>query len=108
MGSVALHETLAGRVGKVPALAARALGDQHAGTVDTGRVELDELHVLQRKPGAEHHRIAVAGAGVSRSRREIGAAVAAGREHHGLRAEAVDRAVVEAVGDDARGTRRPA
>ena len=32
---------------------------------------------------------------------EIDAAVAAGREHHRLRAEAVDRAVVEAQGDDA-------
>ena len=61
---VALHEPLALGVGQVSALAARAFSDQHARAVDAGRVELDELHVLQRQAGAEHHRIAVAGAGV--------------------------------------------
>ena len=52
---VALHEALALAVGEVAALAARALGDQAAGAVDAGRVELDELHVLQRQAGAQHH-----------------------------------------------------
>ena len=37
----------------------------------------------------------------ARGRGEIDAAVAAGREHHRLGAEAVDRAVVEAQRDDA-------
>ena len=46
---VALHEALAFGIGEIAALAARALGDQHAGAVDSGRVELDELHVLQRR-----------------------------------------------------------
>ena len=101
MRGVALHEPLALAVGEIAALAARALGDQHAGAIDAGRVELDELHVLQRQPGPQHHRIAVAGAGVGRGRGEIDAAVAAGREHHRLGAEAVDRAVVEAQRDDA-------
>ena len=59
---VALHEALAFRVGQIAALAARALGDQAARAVDAGRVELDELHVLQRQPGAQHQRIAVPGA----------------------------------------------
>jgi hypothetical protein len=64
-------------------------------------VELDELHVLERQARAKHHRIAVAGAGVRRSRREIGASIAAGREHHRLGAEAVDRAVLHAERDHA-------
>ena len=81
---VALHEALALRIGEIAALAARALGDQHAGAVNAGRVELDELHVLQRQAGAQHHAAAVAGAGMGRGRGEIGAAVAAGRQHHRL------------------------
>ena len=63
-GGVALHEALAVGIGEVAALAAHALGDQHAGAVDAGRVELDELHVLQRQPGPEHHAVAVAGLGM--------------------------------------------
>ena len=101
MRSVALHEALALAVGEIAALAARALGDEHARAVDSGRVELDELHVLQRKPGAEHHRIAVAGARVGRCGSEIDAAISAGSEHHGLRSEAMDRTIVHAQRDDA-------
>ena len=89
------------RVGEIAALAARALGDQHAGAVDPGRVELDELHVLQRQPRAQRHPAAVAGAGMGRGRGEIGAAVAAGREHHRMGAEAVQRPVLHAQRDDA-------
>jgi hypothetical protein len=44
-------------------------------------VELHELHVLQRQAGAQHHAAAVAGAGVGRGAGEIGAAIAAGRQH---------------------------
>ncbi len=64
-------------------------------------MELDELHVLQRQAGAKHHRIAVAGAGVGRGRGVIDLAVAAGGEDHRLGAEAVDRPVVEAQGNNA-------
>jgi hypothetical protein len=98
---IALHEALALGVGEVAAFAARALGDQAAGAVDAGRVELHELHVLQRQAGAQHHAAAVAGAGVRRGAGEIGAAIAAGGQHHLLRAEAVQRAVGEVPGDHA-------
>ena len=99
-GRVALHEALALGVGEIAALAASALGDQHSDAVKTGRVELDELHVLQRQAGAQHHRIAVAGLRVRAGAREIAAAVSAGGDHHGLGAEAMDRAVVEIERDD--------
>ncbi len=92
---VALHEALALRVGDVAALAARALGDQHAGAVDAGRVELHELHVLQRQAGAQHHGVAVAGAGVRRRAGEVRASIAAGGQDGLLGAEAMDGAVVE-------------
>ena len=61
---IALHEPLAVRVGEIAAFAAHALGDQHARAVDAGRMELHELHVLQRQARAQHHRVAVAGAGM--------------------------------------------
>ena len=98
---VALHEALAVGVGEVAALAARAFGDEHAGAVDAGRVELHELHVLQRQAGAQHHGVAVARAGVRARAGEIGAAIAAGRQDGLLGAEAVQAAVGQAQGDDA-------
>src|SRR6266851_8689107 len=86
---IALHETLALAIRQIAALAAGTLGDQAAGTIDAGRVELDEFHVLQRHPGAQRHRVAVAGANMRLGRREIGAAAAAGGQYHDLRAEEV-------------------
>ena len=64
-------------------------------------MELHELHVLARQAGAQHHAVAVAGADMRRGAGEIGAAVAAGRQHHELRAEPVDAAVLQAPGGDA-------
>ncbi len=92
---VALHEALARAVGEIAAFAAGTLGDQHAGAVDAGRMELEEFRVLQRHAGAERHGVAVAGAGVGLRGREEGAAIAARRQHHDMRAEAMDRAVLE-------------
>ncbi len=104
MRSVALHEALAGRVREIPALAARAFRDQHARAVDTGRVELHELHVLQREARACDHGVAVTRAGMRRGAGEVGAAVAARRQHRLLGAEAVQRAVFEAERDHAADT----
>ena len=100
-GRVALHEALALGVGQVAALAAHALGDQAAGREDAGRVELDELHVLERQARAQHHGVAVAGLGVGAGAGEVGPAVAAGRQDRVVRRETVDRAVVEVPGDHA-------
>ena len=98
---IALHEALAFGVGQVAAFAARALGDQAAGGEDAGRMELHELHVLAGQAGAQHHAVAVAGAGMRRGAGQVGAAVAAGRQHHRLGAEAVDGAVLQVPGHDA-------
>gem|GEM_PF-2040969 len=91
---IALHEALAVGVGEITAFAAHAFGDQAARTVDAGRVELHELHVLQRKARAQHHAAAVAGAGMGRGGAEVRAAVATRRQHHGLAAEEVQGAFV--------------
>ena len=64
-------------------------------------MKLHELHVLQRQPGAQRHRVAVAGAGMGRSGREIGAAVAAGGEDGGLGAEPVNCPIVQLEAHDA-------
>ena len=101
IGRIALHEALAQGVGQVAALAARPFGDQAAGAVDAGRMELHELHVLQRQAGAQHHAAAIAGAGVGRGAGEIGAAVAAGGEDGHLRAEAMQLAVGQIERDHA-------
>ena len=45
-GRVALHEALALGIDQITAFAARALGDQAAGRINAGRVELNELHIL--------------------------------------------------------------
>jgi hypothetical protein len=67
------------------AFAAHAFGDQHAGAGHAGRVELPELHVLQRQAGACRHAHAVAGVdeGVGGSGED--APGAAGGEDGGLR-----------------------
>ena len=98
---VAFHEALAFGIGQVTAFAACAFGDQHARAVDAGRVELDELHVLQGQACAQHHAATVTGAGVGAGRGVVAAAIAAGRQHHSMRAEPVDRAVIQAHRDHA-------
>src|SRR5690606_36449717 len=75
---VAFHEALAVVVAEDAALAAGALGDEDAEAVEARRVELDELHVLEREARAQGDRHAVAGAGVRVRGRLEGAAVAAG------------------------------
>ena len=66
LGRITFHETLAFRVGKVTAFAARTLGDQAASTIDTSRVELNEFHVLEWQASASHHATAVTCTGVGR------------------------------------------
>ena len=98
---VLLHEALAVRVDEERAFAAAALGDEHARRVERRRVELHELHVLQRQPRVQRHRRAVAGAGVGVRRRAVLPPGAARRHHDGLAAERLQPAVQEIPADDA-------
>ena len=103
---VALHEALAVLVAQDAALAACGLGQQYAETGQTGGVELEELHVLQRQTLAPDDAHAVAGQRVRVGRRTEDLAEAAGRQHHRLGREDMDLAGGELVGDDAGGARR--
>ena len=99
---VALHEALAVLVDQVAALAPAALGDQDPRRVHRRRVELHELHVLQRQAGAERHRHPVAGTGVGVRRRAVEAAGAAGREDRRRPGHRLHAAVQQVPADDAR------
>src|ERR1700722_18942041 len=96
-----LHEALALRIDKVSTFAARAFRNEAARPIDAGRMELHELHILERQARAQRHRVAIPGARVSRRRREIRATVAAGGQHRGLSAEPMDRSVIQLEADDA-------
>ena len=98
-GGVTLHEALALGIGEIAPLSAHALGDQAAGAIDAGGVELDELHVLERQPGPQDHAIAVPRAGMGGRTGEIGAAVTAGSEYRHLAPEPVHGAVAQAPGE---------
>ncbi len=98
---IALHEALAAAVAQDAAFTADTLGDQAAGAVDAGRVELHELHVLHGDAGTHGQAATVAGAGVRRGGAEVGTAVAAGGQHHALGAEQVQRAIGHVQGQHA-------
>jgi len=98
---IALHEALTFGIDEVAAFAARTFGDQAARRIDAGRVELHELHVLQRQAGAQHHAVAVASADMRRGAGEVSAAVTAGRQNGLAGGETMQRAVVHVQGHDA-------
>jgi hypothetical protein len=98
---VALHEALAVLVAEDAALASRALGQQDAELVDAGRVELEELHVLEREPVPVDDRRRVTGQRVRVGRDLEHLAEAAAGEDHRLGLEDVDLAGRQLVGDDA-------
>lgn len=89
---VLLHEALAVLVAEDAALTAGALRQQDAHAPDAGRVELEELHVLQRQPATVDRRLAVTRQRVRVRRHLEELAAAAGRVDHGLRLEDVDLA----------------
>ena len=100
-GRIALHEALAFGIDEVGALPARAFGDQAARAVNTGGMELHEFHVLQRQPRPQHHGVAVPGTGVRGGTREVGAPIAASGKNRHVRAEPMDRSIVEFDGNNA-------
>ena len=100
-GRITLHEALAFRIYKIAALATRALGHETARAIDSGRVELDEFHVLQRQAGPQRHRAAVAGLRVGAGAGMIDPPVAAGGKDRGLGAKPVQCTVVKIERDHA-------
>ena len=100
-GHVALQKALALIVEQVTALAANRLGDEDAGEGQTGRMELNHLHVLHRHAGAVSERHAVAGADVPVGGEGVDAAEAPGGEDRGPGGDGVDLAGAHVDGRDA-------
>ena len=71
----------------------RTFGDKTTGAVDTSRVELHELQVLERKPGTSNHCVTVTRARVSAGAAKVCASVSAGGEDGLVRAETMKRSV---------------
>lgn len=99
-GGITLHKALTLGVQQVATLTTRALSDQAAGAVDTGRMELDELEILVGETGAGNHGHTVTCAGVGGCAGEVGAAVTTGSQDGVLGDEPVDGAVLLVVGND--------
>ncbi len=89
------HEPVPFAVGQVTTLAASALRNQNAGAIYAGRVELDEFHVLQWQPRAQHHGVAVTGTGVSRGAGLVDPTAAASGDDGHIGAEPMNRPVLE-------------
>ena len=81
---IALHEAFTVRIGQIAALTTHPLGDQHAGTIDAGWMELHELHVLDRETRTQHHGAAITGTGMCRCAGKITAAIATGGEDNSM------------------------
>src|SRR4029077_6765705 len=77
---IALHEALAFGICHIAAFTARSLGDKAPGAVNSGRMNLDAFHILQRQPGAQCHYETVAGADMRLGRLKIRAAAPARRQ----------------------------
>lgn len=90
---VSLHETFTLAVEQVTTFTSGTLGDQTTGTVDTRRVELNKLQILQRQPGTRDHGVSVTGTCVGGSTRKVGTAVTTGRQDGVVRSESMERSV---------------
>ncbi len=100
---VALHESLALAVAQDRALTAGGFREQDAEPGQSRRVELEELHVLEREPLAPDDPDAVAGEGVRVGGRLVDLAEPAGGEDDRLALEHVQLAGRQLVRDDAGG-----
>ena len=80
---IAGHELLAILVDQIAALPSHTFGNQAAHLRNAGRVELPELHVLQRQAGAQHHAEAIAGVDMGVGGMAEDAAGATGRQQRG-------------------------
>lgn len=98
---IALHKSFAFCVEQVSTFTARSFGDQAAGAVNAGWMELNKFQILEGETSTSDHGIAVASAGVSGSAGKVSSAVATGGENGLVRSEAVQRAVLLIVGCDA-------
>jgi len=95
---VSFHVSLTLGVDKDTTFTSATFGDQATSSVDTSRVELDELKIGVVKTGSGDHGHTISGAGVGGGARLPGPTVAASGENCVLGVESVDRTVFHADG----------
>src|SRR6516225_68007 len=100
---IALHEALALGVDEITAFTTDAFGNEAAGAVDAGWVELNEFHVLQRQASTQNHAATVARAGMRRGACEERPAIAAGGEDRRDSVAACREYLRDASGPEAAG-----
>ena len=66
MRGIAVHEAFALTVGQKSPFAPNPLGDETAGAIDSGRMKLHELHILEGESCTKDHGVAVPRTGVRR------------------------------------------
>ena len=76
--SIPLHKSLSVLVSEDTSLSSAALGHEAPSSVNSGRVELDKLGVLNWEAGSSSHTTTVSSAGVGGGAGEVGSSVAAG------------------------------
>lgn len=99
-GGITFHESLTLGVEEVTTLTTSTLSDQAAGTVDTSRVELDELEILVGQTSTGDHGHAVTSASVGGCAGEVGSAVTTSSEDSVVGEESVEGTVLLVVGKD--------
>mmetsp|Transcript_27195 Transcript_27195/g.33827 ORF Transcript_27195/g.33827 Transcript_27195/m.33827 type:complete len:379 (-) Transcript_27195:7-1143(-) len=99
-GSIALHEALTLAVSEDTTFTTAALSHEAASTVNTSRVELNELGVLDGEASSSDHTTAITSAGVGACAAEVGTAVATSRNDGLVGLHAVDGTVGHVVGHD--------
>ena len=101
VGGIPLHKSLTLAISEDSTFSAAALSHEAASTVDTGRMELYELGILNWKPSSSNHTTTVTSASVRACAREVGAAVATCGHNRVSGLHPVDCAIGHIVGHDA-------
>lgn len=97
---ITLHETLTLGVEQVTTLTTSTLSDQASSTVDTGRMELNELKILVGETSASNHGHTVTSASVGRRAAEVGTPITTSSENSVVGEETVEGSVFLVVGED--------
>jgi len=99
-GCVSLHETFTVLVPEDTTFTSATLGHEATGTIDTSRMELNELGVLNRETSSGNHTTTVTSAGMSGGAGLVGTTVPTGGENSLLGTHTMDGTVSNVVGHD--------
>jgi len=95
---VSLHETFSVLVSEDTTLTTATFSYEATSTINTGRVELNELGVLDREAGSSNHTTTVTSAGVGGGAALVGSTVPTGGEHSLVGTHTMDGSVSDVIG----------